>query len=159
MRHLAQRWFTFQNIGPSPSSGSGHAMVSDGTRVFVLGGSSAGVLADGTILIHALDTSMCFFCRFIWTVYEFETQSASNTRIPTQKLSSPVRRPPNSRGRSPWVPRPRGSHNTQYRLHRMRTQHTVLLLLPPKIWVASPPRRLLASETPVRMVCHLNLRV
>jgi hypothetical protein len=96
VRHPAQRWFTFQNMGPSPSRGSGHAMVSDGTRVFVLGGSSGDVQADGTILIHVLDTSMYFFCRFIWTVCEFEMQSASDTRIPIPKLSSPVRRPPNS---------------------------------------------------------------
>jgi hypothetical protein len=49
----------FQNMGPSPSGRSGHAMASNGARIFVLGGeSSAGAQADETALIHVLDTSM-----------------------------------------------------------------------------------------------------
>ncbi|KAI0308283.1 hypothetical protein B0F90DRAFT_1665117 [Multifurca ochricompacta] len=52
-----QRWFMFQNMGPSPSGRSGHAMASNGVRVFVLGGeSSTGTPADETALIHVLDT-------------------------------------------------------------------------------------------------------
>ncbi len=53
IRHPARRWFTFQNMGPSPSGRSGHAMASDGTRVFVLGGeSSVGAQADETQPIY-----------------------------------------------------------------------------------------------------------
>ncbi|KAI0257057.1 hypothetical protein BJV78DRAFT_1159906 [Lactifluus subvellereus] len=52
-----QRWFMFQNMGPSPSGRSGHAMASSGTRVFVLGGeSAAGSQPDESALIHVLDT-------------------------------------------------------------------------------------------------------
>ncbi|KAH9046305.1 hypothetical protein EDB84DRAFT_1586938 [Lactarius hengduanensis] len=52
-----QRWFMFQNMGPSPTGRSGHAMASNGTRVFVLGGeSSAGTAADEAAFIHVLDT-------------------------------------------------------------------------------------------------------
>ena len=59
IRNLAQRWFMFQNMGPSPSGRSGHAMASHGTRVFVLGGeSSAAAQVDETAMIHVLDTSM-----------------------------------------------------------------------------------------------------
>jgi N-acetylneuraminic acid mutarotase len=55
----------FQNMGPSPTGRSGHAMASNGTRVFVLGGeSSAGTQADETALLHVLDTSMCFILFF-----------------------------------------------------------------------------------------------
>jgi N-acetylneuraminic acid mutarotase len=51
----------FQNMGPSPSGRSGHAMASNGARVFVLGGeSSAGAQTEENALIHVLDTSMCF---------------------------------------------------------------------------------------------------
>ncbi|KAF8274017.1 hypothetical protein EI94DRAFT_1768885 [Lactarius quietus] len=52
-----QRWFMFQNMGPSPTGRSGHAMASNGTRVFVLGGeSSAGTATDEAALIYVLDT-------------------------------------------------------------------------------------------------------
>src|SRR6266852_3142870 len=60
MLNAARRWFKFENMGPSPLGRSYHAMVSDGTRVFVLGGHSAGVRADGISLIHGFDTSMYF---------------------------------------------------------------------------------------------------
>lgn len=62
----AQRWFMFQNMGPSPTGRSGHAMASNGTRVFVLGGeSSAGTATEEAALIYVLDTSTCslfLFC-------------------------------------------------------------------------------------------------
>lgn len=51
------RWFMFQNMGPSPSGRSGHAMASMGTRVFVLGGESyAPSKPEDSTLIHVLDT-------------------------------------------------------------------------------------------------------
>ncbi|RVD90109.1 uncharacterized protein DFL_001085 [Arthrobotrys flagrans] len=34
----SRRWYTFQNMGPSPSSRSGHSMTTYGSRVVVLGG-------------------------------------------------------------------------------------------------------------------------
>jgi hypothetical protein len=58
MRNAAQRWFEFHNVGPSPHVRSGHAMVSDGTRVFVLGGYSKGARVDELSLVHGFDTSM-----------------------------------------------------------------------------------------------------
>ncbi|KAI0283596.1 hypothetical protein BGY98DRAFT_682331 [Russula aff. rugulosa BPL654] len=52
-----QRWTSFQDIGPSPSARSSHAMACDGTRVFVLGGKlSAGAQVDDAKPIHVLDT-------------------------------------------------------------------------------------------------------
>ena len=58
MRNPAQRWFKFHNVGPSPHGRSAHAMASDGTRVFVLGGYSKGARPDEISLIHVFDTSM-----------------------------------------------------------------------------------------------------
>ena len=58
MRNAAQRWFKFHNVGPSPHKRGYHAMGSDGTRVFVLGGYSSGARADEILLIHVFDTSM-----------------------------------------------------------------------------------------------------
>jgi hypothetical protein len=53
-----QRWYMFQNMGPSPTGRSGHAMASVGTRVFVLGGESfTPNRTDDSSLVHVLDTS------------------------------------------------------------------------------------------------------
>ncbi|KAJ7596845.1 hypothetical protein C8J56DRAFT_918475 [Mycena floridula] len=52
-----QRWYTFQNMGPSPSGRSGHAMAAVGPKVFVLGGESfTPSKADDPNVIHVLDT-------------------------------------------------------------------------------------------------------
>jgi len=48
----------FQNMGPSPSGRSGHAMSSIGTRVFVLGGESfTPAKQEDYGTVHVLDTS------------------------------------------------------------------------------------------------------
>ena len=67
MRNAAQRWFIFHNVGTSPLGRSAHAMASDGTRVFVLGGYIDGAHSDAISLIHVFDTRMYFRCVFIWT--------------------------------------------------------------------------------------------
>ena len=58
LQNSALRWFKFHNAGPSPHGRSAHAMASDGTRVFVLGGYSKGARSDEISLIHVFDTSM-----------------------------------------------------------------------------------------------------
>ncbi|KAI0283607.1 hypothetical protein BGY98DRAFT_1093710 [Russula aff. rugulosa BPL654] len=59
---LTQRWTAFQDIGPSPSGRSGHAMASDGRRVFVLGGAlSADAQENEAKLIHVLDTNLLIY--------------------------------------------------------------------------------------------------
>ncbi|KAI0283573.1 hypothetical protein BGY98DRAFT_1166476 [Russula aff. rugulosa BPL654] len=52
-----QRWFKFHNEGLSPHRRANHAMASDGTRVFVLGGYSKRSRSDETSLIHVFDTT------------------------------------------------------------------------------------------------------
>ncbi|KAJ7431841.1 hypothetical protein B0H11DRAFT_2128705 [Mycena galericulata] len=52
-----QRWYMFQNMGPSPSGRSGHAMAAVGTKVYVLGGESfTPSKTDDSGLVHVLDT-------------------------------------------------------------------------------------------------------
>ena len=60
MRNAAQRWFKLHNVGPSPHRRSVHAMASDGTRVFVLGGYLEGAPSDENSLVHVFDTRMYF---------------------------------------------------------------------------------------------------
>ena len=60
LRNAAQRWFKFHNVGPSPNRRVLHTMASDGTRVFVLGGTSSSTRSDENSLvslIHVFDTS------------------------------------------------------------------------------------------------------
>ena len=61
MRNAAQRWFKLHNAGPSPRERWNHTMVSEGTRVFVLGGYSIGARANEMSHIHVFDTSMCLY--------------------------------------------------------------------------------------------------
>ncbi|KAF8492375.1 hypothetical protein F5888DRAFT_1806813 [Russula emetica] len=80
----AQRWIAFQDIGSGPSGRSRHAMASDGTRVFVLGGElSPGAQVDEAKLIHVLDTKL-----LIYPKPDSNTVKHSEKTIqPAQKLS------------------------------------------------------------------------
>ena len=56
--HVEQRWFRFENMGPTPSGRSGHAMAAMGTKVFVLGGESfVPSREDDSDFIHVLESS------------------------------------------------------------------------------------------------------
>jgi hypothetical protein len=69
-------------MGPTPSGRSDHAMVSNGKRLFVLGGTlELFTPADKTEVIHVLETSM-YFLSFHRTTSEFEnrTHRDSETR-------------------------------------------------------------------------------
>jgi hypothetical protein len=52
-----QRWYMFARMGPSPSGRSGHAMASQGSRVWVLGGESFPPnKVEDKSSFHVLDT-------------------------------------------------------------------------------------------------------
>jgi hypothetical protein len=158
MRNAAQRWFKFQNMGTSPLRRSYHAMASDETRVFVIGGYSPEAPEDS--LIHVFDTSMYIcFVNLSGQPFKLRTQRTSSTRNPSVTLSIPMRRPPNLRGSHPQVIRPWSNHNTRHPLHWRHTMLPVCKTLPPLYRAALPPCRLLTSETPVRVVGNWNSRV
>jgi hypothetical protein len=146
MRNAAQRWFNFHNVGPSPHKRAYHAMASDGSRVFVLGGNSKGARADEISLIHVFDTSMYFLLVHLsGRLFKLRTQRTSNTQIPSVVMMSiPMRRPRNLRGSHPQVPRPRCNHSTLHPLHRrpplllFNSCFKTLTLLQP---ATLPPRR------------------
>lgn len=54
------RWFTFQNMGPSPSPRSGHSMCVYGSKIHVFGGEPTVKSSndDELSLVYVLDTSM-----------------------------------------------------------------------------------------------------
>ncbi|CAK7266367.1 Negative regulator of mitotic exit [Sporothrix epigloea] len=58
-RISSRRWYTFQNMGPSPSPRSGHSMTAIGKSIVVLGGepSSATTTVNDLALVYMLDTN------------------------------------------------------------------------------------------------------
>jgi Kelch motif/Galactose oxidase, central domain len=58
-RITSRRWYTFQNMGPSPSPRSGHSMTSFGKQIIVLAGepSSAAREAQDLATVYMLDTT------------------------------------------------------------------------------------------------------
>jgi hypothetical protein len=58
-RISSRRWYTFQNMGPSPSPRSGHSMTTVGKSVIVVGGepSSAATAVNDLGLVYALDST------------------------------------------------------------------------------------------------------
>ncbi|KND87354.1 Tip elongation aberrant protein 1 [Tolypocladium ophioglossoides CBS 100239] len=58
-RISSRRWYTFQNMGPSPSPRSGHSMTTVGKSIVVLGGepSSAATAINDLGILYVLDTT------------------------------------------------------------------------------------------------------
>lgn len=58
-RISSRRWYTFQNMGPSPSPRSGHSMTTVGKSIVVLGGepSAAAAAVNDLGILYVLDTS------------------------------------------------------------------------------------------------------
>lgn len=70
-----RRWFTLQNMGPSPSPRSGHSMTTNGSKIYVLGGEPSAappIDADELKLMYTLDTSKIRFPDVIESVTEEE---------------------------------------------------------------------------------------
>lgn len=89
----------FQNMGPSPTGRSGHAMASVGTRVFVLGGESfTPTKTDDPTLVHVLDTSASLY--------------AIVSSTPSLPLSEHIKYP------SPKDPPPQPAHTSNVSLSR-----------------------------------------
>lgn len=73
-RISSRRWYTFQNMGPSPSPRSGHSMTAVGKAVVVVGGepSSAATSVSDLGLVYCLDTSKIR--------YPNDSQASSNSQ-------------------------------------------------------------------------------
>ncbi|ETS74016.1 hypothetical protein PFICI_13882 [Pestalotiopsis fici W106-1] len=58
-RISSRRWYTFQNMGPTPSARSGHSMTTVGKSVVVVGGepSSATTQVNDLSIVYVLDTT------------------------------------------------------------------------------------------------------
>ncbi|PGH31615.1 hypothetical protein GX50_05606 [[Emmonsia] crescens] len=91
-RITTKRWYSFQNMGPSPSPRSGHSMTAFGKQIIVLGGepSTAPRDAEELSLVYILDTAKIR--------YPSEPSPTSPTGNATRKLGLADR--PNASGRT-----------------------------------------------------------
>ncbi|ROV93237.1 hypothetical protein VPNG_09540 [Cytospora leucostoma] len=94
-RITSRRWYTFQNMGPSPSPRSGHSMTTVGKTVVVVGGepSQAAPTTNDLSLIYMLDTTKIRYPS------DSQIQSQSQ-KVPGQRRPS-IAEPPSSYGRMP----------------------------------------------------------
>ncbi|KAK3355323.1 LOW QUALITY PROTEIN: hypothetical protein B0H65DRAFT_554785 [Neurospora tetraspora] len=87
-RITSRRWYTFQNMGPSPSPRSGHSMTAVGKTVVVVGGepSSATAAVNDLALVYCLDT----------TKIRYPADSAGNPGAPRNAARRPSNATPPS---------------------------------------------------------------
>ncbi|KAI1111885.1 hypothetical protein F5Y14DRAFT_289623 [Nemania sp. NC0429] len=93
-RISSRRWYTFQNMGPTPSPRSGHSMTAVGKSIVVVGGepSSATNQVNDLSLVYVLDTTKIR--------YPNDAQIQSNTQK-SQQARRPSGESPSGRGPPP----------------------------------------------------------
>lgn len=96
-RISSRRWYTFQNMGPSPSPRSGHSMTTIGKQVVVIGGEPSSAPRDPAELSlgYFLDTSKIRYPP------DSASQQSSNERIQGTRRPSGERPPNQVRGQAP----------------------------------------------------------
>ncbi|TGO49090.1 hypothetical protein BCON_0221g00010 [Botryotinia convoluta] len=82
-RISSRRWYTFQNMGPSPSPRSGHSMTAYGKQIIVLAGepSTATREAQDLATVYVLDTSKIRYPNDQQSSQQSQ-QGAVNERVP-----------------------------------------------------------------------------
>ncbi|KAI1278931.1 hypothetical protein F5Y07DRAFT_58139 [Xylaria sp. FL0933] len=96
-RISSRRWYTFQNMGPTPSPRSGHSMTAVGKSIVVVGGepSSATNQVNDLSLVYVLDTTKIRYPND--AQIQSSTQKSQQTRRPSGE-SAPSRGPPSREG-------------------------------------------------------------
>ena len=84
-RISSRRWYTFQNMGPSPSPRSGHSMTAHGKQIIVLAGEPSSAPRDTAELsmVYVLDTAKIRYPN---------DQPASNQATRGEQGGGPVRK-------------------------------------------------------------------
>ncbi|MCJ1390979.1 Negative regulator of mitotic exit [Xylographa bjoerkii] len=84
-RITSRRWYTFQNMGPSPSPRSGHSMTAYGQQIVVLAGEPSSAPSDPSelSLVYVLDTA-----KIRYPNDQQIQQTPSGERVPTTRRPS-----------------------------------------------------------------------
>ncbi|KAK8138310.1 kelch-domain-containing protein [Apiospora sp. TS-2023a] len=87
-RIASRRWYTFQNMGPSPSPRSGHSMTTVGKGIVVVGGepSSTMTAVNDLSFIYVLDTTKIRYPND--AQIQSNTQKMQQARRPSTSVSS-----------------------------------------------------------------------
>ncbi|GAP87221.1 putative kelch domain-containing protein [Rosellinia necatrix] len=96
-RISSRRWYTFQNMGPTPSPRSGHSMTAVGKSIVVVGGepSSATNQVNDLSLVYVLDTTKIRYPND--AQIQSNTQKLQQARRPSGE-SATARGPPSREG-------------------------------------------------------------
>lgn len=96
-RIASRRWYTFQNMGPSPSARSGHSMTAHGRQIIVLAGEPSTAPRDPAELsmVYILDTGKIRYPND--NPQSGAVQPSSPTRRPSTEVRSGI---PTAAGRS-----------------------------------------------------------
>lgn len=112
-RISTRRWYTFQNMGPSPSPRSGHSMTAHGKQIVVLGGEPSTNTRENAELTYAflLDTTKI---RYPDKPQEPQALEAATNRRPSdpeKRIGGPPRNVPSREGMNapPEQRRPNGA--------------------------------------------------
>ena len=108
-RITSRRWYTFQNMGPSPSARSGHSMTSYGKQIVVLAGEPSSAARDPSelSLVYVLDTAKIRYPNDQQIQQTPAGERVPGNRRPSQEraigntTSSPQQRPINGPGPAP----------------------------------------------------------
>ena len=97
-RITSRRWYTFQNMGPSPSPRSGHSMTSYGKQIIVLAGEPSSAPRDpGELsLVYVLDTG-----KIRYPNDQQIQQTPAGERVPGNRRPSQDRGPQGQRAIGP----------------------------------------------------------
>lgn len=102
-RISSRRWYTFQNMGPTPSPRSGHSMTAVGKSVVVVGGepSSATNQVNDLSIVYVLDTTKIRYPND--AQIQSNTQKMQQQRRPSADSPGPVQRvmPPRDSSNGP----------------------------------------------------------
>ncbi|KAI1749290.1 hypothetical protein F4782DRAFT_311224 [Xylaria castorea] len=103
-RISSRRWYTFQNMGPTPSPRSGHSMTAAGKSIVVIGGepSSDTNQVNDLSLAYCLDTTKIRYPND--AQIQSNTQKSQQARRPSGE-SAPSRGPPSREGSNGPDPR------------------------------------------------------
>lgn len=114
-RITTKRWYTFQNMGPSPSPRSGHSMTAFGKQIVVLAGEPSSAPRDPTelSLVYVLDTG-----KIRYPNDQPAGQTAEKTRRPSAEKTGGVPQP--VRG-----PSAQGQHDQMRRATSQTRESTV----------------------------------
>ena len=104
-RISSRRWYTFQNMGPSPSPRSGHSMTAYGKQIIVLAGEPSSAPRDPAELsmVYVLDTAKIRYPNDAPPSATDGKQPNSPTRRPSQEAKSafPPKRSLSREGQAP----------------------------------------------------------